>query len=219
MKNNVCCRIFKEQIDLINQLPEEERGVVLLSAINKAFFHLENQVDNQDANQDDGHLLRYSVSISNSLSDISKAVLSVLEKSIRFTEFNANWGGKRYGSGRKSKSKGTNPTILSLFADLVISCFEPSVVTEEQKQIFMANNSDYLHDIFDYCQKDPNLAIIAINKCFAPLKREGMSYSYKAVLRNIALYYSQALKVEKHCKFRPEQQEIVSKIGELVCKE
>ena len=137
MKNNVCCRIFKEQIDLINQLPEEERGAVLLSAINKAFFHLENQVDNQDVNQDDGHLLRYSVSVSNSLSNISKAVLSVLEKSIRCTEFNANWGGKRYGSGRKSKEKGINPTILSLFADLVISCFEPGVVTEEQKQIFM----------------------------------------------------------------------------------
>ena len=212
--NNICCRIFKEQINLINQLPEKERGEVLLSAINNAFFQLENQDDNQDGNQDDGHLLRYSVSVYNSLSEISKAVLDMLQKSIRCTEFNANWGGKRSGAGRKEKKKDNQ---FDIFVDIVISSFEPEIKTQEQKAIWLTQNSDYLHDIFDYCNKDYDLAVIAINKCFAPLKKQNLPYSYKAVVRNLSLYYSQAVKIReagRGTKFTPAQRELLAKVKE-----
>ena len=43
---NICCRIFKEQIDLINQLPKKERAIVLYNVINDLF----NQFDNQNKN-------------------------------------------------------------------------------------------------------------------------------------------------------------------------
>ena len=102
--------------------------------------------------------------------------------------------------------------IFSLFIDLVISCFEPDIKTQEQKAIWLYNNADCLHDIFDYCNKDIELSIIAINKCFAPLKREGMNYSYRAVARNISMYHSQAIKVKESGKsitFTKEQKEMI----------
>lgn len=211
--NNICCRIFKEQINLINQLPEQERGVVLLSAINNAFFQFENQNDNQNENQFDCAYI--SVSVSNSLSDISKVVLELLNKNIVCREFSPNYGGRRIGSGRKQKKE--HSPRFDIFIDLVISCFEPQIKTTEQKSIWVANNVDYLHDIFDYCNEDFELAIIVINKCFAPLKRGDMNYSYKAVVRNLSMYYSQALKVVesgKQVTWNDEQLEILKRVEE-----
>ena len=202
--NNIGCRIFKEQIDLINQLPENERAVVLYTAINSAF----NQFENQNENQNDCAYISVSVSIS----DISKAVLELLKKNIVCREFSPNYGGRRIGSGRKSKKEQT--PRFDIFVDLVISCFEQQIKTTEQKSIWVANNVDYLHDIFDYCNQDFELAIIVINKCFAPLKRDDMNYSYKAVVRNLSMYYDQAVKAKesgKPFKWGTKQKEILSK--------
>ncbi len=41
---NIACRIFKEQIDLINQLPINERAEVLYLAVCNSF----NQIGNQN---------------------------------------------------------------------------------------------------------------------------------------------------------------------------
>ena len=51
--NNVCCRIYKEQLNLINQLPKKERAIVLLDVVNNAFNQFENQNDNQIDNQNE----------------------------------------------------------------------------------------------------------------------------------------------------------------------
>lgn len=112
MKTNIACRIFKEQLELINQLPEQERAVVLFSAINNAFFQFENQIDNQIENQNENAYISVSVSGSDSLSAISKAVLNMLQKSLVCKEFSPNYGGKRTGSGRQAKLKADNKAIV-----------------------------------------------------------------------------------------------------------
>lgn len=96
---NLACRIFKEQIDLIQQLPESERAEVLYKAILSAFNQIENQNDNQIENQNE-----YAyVSVSDSLSVLSKTVYSLLEKNIVCKEFSSNYGGRRIGAGRPVK--------------------------------------------------------------------------------------------------------------------
>ena len=108
MTNNIACRIFKEQINLINQLPEKERPFVLYLAINSCFNQIEYQNDNQSDNQNENAYVSVSVSESlylNQLSEISKCVLELLKKNIVCKEFSNNYGGKRDGSGRKGKDK------------------------------------------------------------------------------------------------------------------
>ena len=105
-ERNLCCRIFKEQIDLINQLPEKERAIVLYEAVNYAFnqeIKMNNQDDNQLDNQDENAYISVSVSesVSKSVSEISKAVLQLLRKNLICKDFDLKWGGKRAGAGRK----------------------------------------------------------------------------------------------------------------------
>ena len=95
---NVACRIFKEQLDLINQLPENERAIVLYQAI----CHCFNQIDNQNENQIENQNEYAYVSVSVSVSELSKCVLELLKKNIVCKEFSNNYGGKREGAGRKS---------------------------------------------------------------------------------------------------------------------
>lgn len=104
MKTNIACRIFKEQMELINELPEAERAIVLFTAINNAFFQFENQIDNQNENQNENAYISVSVSDSVSVSAISRAVLNMLQKSLVCKEFSPNYGGKRNGSGRQPKA-------------------------------------------------------------------------------------------------------------------
>lgn len=115
--NNVCCRIYKEQLNLINQLPKKERAIVLLDVINNAFNQFENQkanqidnqneksTDNQIENQFDSAYISVSVSVSdsvyNSVSSISKAVIEILRKSVVCKGFSSNYGGSRAGAGKR----------------------------------------------------------------------------------------------------------------------
>lgn len=93
---NVACRIFKEQIDLINELPKEDRANVLYSAIMSAYNQFENQNEIQNENQ-----IEYAyISLS-----ISKSIFNLLSKNIVFKEYN-NYGGKRENSGRPKKPLG-----------------------------------------------------------------------------------------------------------------
>ena len=101
-KKNICCRIFKEQIDLIKQLKPDERAEVLYCAINNAFNQFENQNDNQIENQNE------NAYVSVSVSDIGKCIINLLSKNIVCKEFSNNYGGKRIGSGRKSNQKNQN---------------------------------------------------------------------------------------------------------------
>lgn len=93
-QKNICCRVFKEQFELIRQLPESERGYVLYQALNNAF----NQIENQNKNQNEYAYISVSVSIS----ELGKCILNLLSKNIVCKEFSSNYGGARTGAGRKS---------------------------------------------------------------------------------------------------------------------
>ena len=90
---NIACRIFKEQIDLVLQLPESERAEVLYKAILSVF----NQIENQNENA--------YVSVSDSVSVLSKTVFSLLKKNIVCKEFSNNYGGRRINAGRPNSSQ------------------------------------------------------------------------------------------------------------------
>ena len=104
---NVACRIFLDQIELIRELPIEERGAVLWGAIEGSLNQFENQnenqFDNQNENQNDYALMSVSVSDNNNdkVSSIGRKVIGLLSKNIVWREFNVNYGGRRAGSGRK----------------------------------------------------------------------------------------------------------------------
>lgn len=97
-QKNICCRVFKEQFELIRQLPESERGYVLYQALNNAFNQFENQNDNQIEIQNENAYISVSVSIS----ELGKCILNLLSKNIVCKEFSSNYGGARTGAGRKS---------------------------------------------------------------------------------------------------------------------
>ena len=98
---NFACRIFKEQMDLIQQLPENERAEVLYKAILSAFNQIENQNDIQIENQNEYAYV--SVSVLDNISVLSKTVYSLLKKNIVCKEFSTNYGGRRIGAGRPMK--------------------------------------------------------------------------------------------------------------------
>lgn len=100
---NICCRLFKEQIDLINQLPENERAIVLYGVINDIFNQFENQNDNQIENQNEYAYVSVSV---NTISVLGKSIYNLLRKNIVCKEFSNNYGGKRANAGAKKKDGG-----------------------------------------------------------------------------------------------------------------
>lgn len=98
VEKNVSCSIFLEQINLINQLPIEERGNVLYMAILNSFRNcIKNQIDNQIENT------YISISTSISLSLLSKSVLELMNKTLNCRIYSSNYGGKRKGAGRPKK--------------------------------------------------------------------------------------------------------------------
>lgn len=106
LNKNISCNVFYEQINLINQLPLEERGNVIYMALLNAF--IKNQ-DNQLENQLENTYISISKSIS--LSILSKSVLDILSKTINCKKYKNNWGGKRESAGRPKGSKPVKSTI------------------------------------------------------------------------------------------------------------
>lgn len=106
---NIACRIFLEQIKMLQSLPnQEEAKTILYYAIINSLNQFENQNDNQIENQFENAY----VSVSDSLSVLSKSIYDLLLKSIVWKEFSNNYGGKRENAGRKSNDKkGGNPTL------------------------------------------------------------------------------------------------------------
>lgn len=108
MEKNIAVRIFKEQFDLIRNLPENERALVLYGAVWNAFNQIDNQneiqTDNQIDNQTANQTYLYLNHISVSLSGISQSILNLLTKTMTAKEFSLNYGGNRKGAGRPKKS-------------------------------------------------------------------------------------------------------------------
>ena len=112
-EKNTSCNIFLEQLELLNQLPVNERGNVIYLALLKAFSRTNNQVENQDANQLENQLENTYISISKSisLSKLSISVLNLLNKTLGCKIYSKNWGGKRTGSGKKTVKPIEKPII------------------------------------------------------------------------------------------------------------
>ena len=110
-EENMVCNIYKEQFDLINELPIEDRCKVLYIAISKAFYDCEKKSKrNQFENQIENTYIYNSISISNSISIYSKKLLSLLFKTILCKNYSKNRGGKREGAGRKKTTPLNAPT-------------------------------------------------------------------------------------------------------------
>lgn len=95
INKNYACRIFKEQIDLILQLPENERAEVLYKSVLFGFNQIDCQFDNQIENQNESAY----VSVSDSVSILSNKIFNLLKKNITWKEFSNNYGGSRKGAG------------------------------------------------------------------------------------------------------------------------
>ena len=117
-QTNLACRVFKEQIKLINQLPEQERPIVLYLALQSGLNQIENQFEYQNDNQIDNQIENAYVSVSvsvsdsyymNQISNMGKCILELLSKNIIWKEFSNNYGGRRARSGRKSKNQPVIP--------------------------------------------------------------------------------------------------------------
>ena len=121
--NNIACRIFKEQIELIQQLPENERAEVLYKAIISAFNQFDNQIENQNENA------YVSVSVSDSVSVLGKTVYELLRKNIQWKEFSNNYGGKRIGAGKK---KQTESVIGSVYESDTDTTIKENIIKEEK---------------------------------------------------------------------------------------
>lgn len=112
-EKNTSCNIFLEQLELLNQLPVNERGNVIYLALLKAFSRTSNQLENQDDNQLENQLENTYISISKSisLSKLSISVLNLLNKTLGCKIYSKNWGGKRTGSGKKGSKPLDKPVI------------------------------------------------------------------------------------------------------------
>ena len=135
------CSVFLEQINLINQLPINERGNVIYMALLNAFIkNQKNQVDNQLENA------YISISTSISLSILSKSVLDVLNKTINCKKYKNNWGGKRNNSGRPKKKEPVIDDEQALYGE-----YNNVFLTKEQygKLVSMCASEKLLNELMN----------------------------------------------------------------------
>lgn len=135
---NICCRIFKEQIDLINQLPEQERATVLYTAINNAFNQFDNQNENQIDNQIENQNENAYVSVSVSVSVLGNSIINLLSKNIICKEFSTNYGGRRIGAGKKPAQQ---KTAAKDYTAVNEEGFENTVPVKEQDNSIQTTSS------------------------------------------------------------------------------
>ena len=96
--SNIACRIFSEQIKLLESLPVEDAKNILYYALINSHNQFENQTDNQFDNQIDNQFYLY-------LNQLSVSVYNLLVKNIVWKEFSDNYGGKRVGAGKPKQNQ------------------------------------------------------------------------------------------------------------------
>jgi hypothetical protein len=94
---NLACRIFKEQLELVQQLPESERAIVLYNAIVASFNQIENQNEIQIENQNENAYVSVSV--------LGNCIYNLLSRNIVWKSFSNNYGGARVGAGRPKNNQ------------------------------------------------------------------------------------------------------------------
>ena len=106
--NNIACRLFAEQVRMLQSLPDQEEAKsILYQAVIQSLNQFENQTENQIENQFENAYVSVSdsVSVYESLSVLGKSILNLLSKNITWKEFSNNYGGRREGSGRSKQVK------------------------------------------------------------------------------------------------------------------
>ena len=193
-EKNLCLRLFKEQIDLINELPEGEREKVLYIAVVSAFQNIEQNEKksslNHFENQNENAYISVSVSVSyylnllsNSLHSISKSVLNLLKKTLEVKEFSSNYGGKRKNSGRKTTKKESEQITpkKDKFCNEYID-----LIKKEYKKVFGKAGmltADNLNKISELAENNPDF-MDTIPETIKKLKRvefDGLRYNAKTL--------------------------------------
>ena len=95
---NLACRIFKEQLELIQQLPESERAIVLYEAIMASYN--QNEIQNEIQNE--------NAYVSVSVSVLGNCIYNLLSRNIVWKSFSNNYGGARVGAGRPKNNQNDN---------------------------------------------------------------------------------------------------------------
>ena len=80
------------------------------------------------------------------------------------------------------------------FVDQVLTRFESSIKTPEQRHIFLKHNASRLQDILNFCDHNIPLALQTISVCVRRLQKGGVTGGYGAVCRNLPEYYDKAKK-------------------------
>lgn len=93
----------------------------------------------------------------------------------------------------EKSSKPRKLNNLQIFSNRVIEEFE-DLNTDDQKAIWFKRNCRCLSDILKFCGGDIDIALECIAVCAERLEKAGLQGGYEAVVRNITLYYDEALK-------------------------
>lgn len=80
--SNTACRIFKEQLEVILCLPEDQQGKAIIAILKNA-FEIEHNAE---------------------LEPTTQSIVNLLKKTITAKEFSNNYGGRRINAGRKEKT-------------------------------------------------------------------------------------------------------------------
>lgn len=108
--SNIACRIFKEQLDVVLCLPEDQQGKAIITILKNA-FQIEHNTE---------------------LSPLTQSVVNLLSKTIACKEFSPNYGGKRRNSGRKPASAKQSKILNE-------NQFDNQIENQNEKQIETIN--------------------------------------------------------------------------------
>lgn len=144
--SNIACRIYKEQMEMLLSLPnQEEAKNILYQALISSYNQFENKKDNQNENQFDNQIENQNeypyVSISLSILNIN--ILKLLIKNIVWKEFSNNYGGKRIGAGKPKKEKKKESSQKR-------EKFIPPTLDEIKEYAKEKNRSDLVEKFWDY---------------------------------------------------------------------
>lgn len=164
MSKNICCRIFKEQFDLIQQLPKKEREKVLFYALKYAFSGGKNALENE---------------LNLELSELGKCVLNLLVKNLVCKEFSDNYGGARVGAGRKNRNQIENQNDNQIENQNDCAYISVSESVNNNNNIYNNNNNKFsgirtsnnnftpptLEQVLEYAKQQNEMAFVGGFRC------------------------------------------------------
>lgn len=154
MKNqnsNIACRIFAEQIRMLQSLPNQDDAKnILYQAVIHSLNQFENQIENQNDNQIENQNENAYVSVSDSDSPLSKSIFNLLAKSIVWKEFSNNYGGKRINSGRKATNEKMKKSEINHLENQVENQFENQFENQDAFQVVDKDKDNIKNKLINY---------------------------------------------------------------------